>query len=148
MKVASFTDPAEEFLDFTLTDAAGTPFRLHKTGRQKDLFLCRIEGITDRNASELLKGRELGVSRDALPAAEDGKVYSSALVGLRVVDEAGVDVGTIRRVVNYGASDILVIEGAQGELMLPYAHQFFPADAVDGVLTCRLPETISGEEQA
>lgn len=148
VKVASYTDPAEDFLTYTLTDAEGIPFRLHKTGRQKELFLCRIEGVPDRNAAELLKGRELGVARDALPVLEGAQTYSSALIGLRIVDEAGAEVGTVSRVVNYGASDILVIEGPQGELMLPYAHQFFPGDPVDGVLSCRLPETVAAKEQA
>jgi len=146
VKIASLTEPRAHFLTCPLTDAAGTAIKLTKTGIQKDWFLCRIEGIQDRNAAELLKGRELYAPRSTLPALEENQSYVSDLIGLTVLDEKGQTVGTLLDIVNYGATDIAVIDTSDGELMLPYTHQFFPEDAKQGAISCRLPEIMVGEE--
>lgn len=147
VKIASFTDPLEQLLTFALTDKGGTPYTLTRTGIQKGILLCRIEGVTDRNAAEALRGKELGITRDALPELPEHQTYVSDLIGMDVRDEAGELVGKVSDIVDYGASDIVVIDTAGGELMLPYAEQFFPGDAVDGVLTCRLPEILENDEE-
>ena len=52
----------------------------------------------------------LTVSRDDLPGLEEGEYYHTDLVGLAVITDAGLSVGTIVAVQNYGATDILEIE--------------------------------------
>ena len=146
VKLASFTTPPELIFTLPLKDATGVPVKLTRTGVQKDLFLCRIEGVTDRNVAETLKGREFFAEAAALPALAPHQRYVDELIGLRVVDASQAAIGTVRDIVNYGASDIVVIDTPTGELMLPYAAQFFPEDAKDGVLVCALPEIIAGEK--
>jgi 16S rRNA processing protein RimM len=148
VKVASFTTPPEQFLAYPLTDAKGNAFKLTRTGVQKGIFLCRVEGVTDRNGAEALKNRELGASRALLPALDADSTYVSDLIGCRVQDAQGANIGTVRAVVNYGASDILILDTADGELMLPYTEQFFPGDMENGILTCHMPEIVVGEERA
>lgn len=147
VKIASFTDPLEQLLTYALTDKNGKPYTLTRTGIQKGILLCRIEGVSDRNAAEALRGTELGVARDALPDLPEHQTYVSDLIGMEVRDEADALVGKVTDIVNYGASDIVVIDTASGELMLPYAEPFFPGEAVDGVLICRLPEIVENDEE-
>lgn len=143
VKIAPLT--GTDIFSLPLHTEAGTPFRLTRTGIQKDLFLCRIEGIGDRNAAEALKGTQLGALRSQLPA-EDDATYANDLIGLRVVNDAGDVLGTVRAIVNYGASDIVVMDTADGELMLPYSRPFFPSDPEGDTLLCLVPALVSGEE--
>ena len=72
--------------------------------------IARFEGVSDRNAAEKLRGTVLTVPRDELPELEETEYYHSDLIGLRVVTDAGEEVGTVQAVANYGATDVIEIE--------------------------------------
>ena len=83
--------------------------------------VARIAGIADRTAAEALKGVELYVGRDRLPAAAEGEFYHADLMGLAAVDPAGKVIGEIVAVQNYGAGDLIEIRlagSAKTELIL------------------------------
>jgi 16S rRNA processing protein RimM len=99
-----------------LRDASGTrSFRLEALRPiGKDMFVARVEGVADRNAAAGLKGTELFVPRDALPAPEDEEFYHADLIGLRVEDASGETLGRIVALHNFGAGDILEIAPPRG----------------------------------
>ena len=57
--------------------------------------IARFAEVTSRTAAEQLRGTALSVSRDALPALDEGEFYFSDLIGLTVVTDAGERVGRI-----------------------------------------------------
>jgi 16S rRNA processing protein RimM len=124
-----------------LRDETGRTYPITITS-QGDVLIAKL-GLADRNAAELLQGTVLGLTRAELP--ETDAVYASDLIGVRVCAD-GQQIGMIRAIENYGAGDIVVIETPEGELMLPYAAQFFPGEPEDGTLACILPEVIKGIE--
>ncbi len=71
--------------------------------------VARFAEVQGRNQAEKLRGTVLSVSRDVLPALEQGEYYHTDLIDLAVVTDAGDSVGTIIDVANYGATDILEI---------------------------------------
>lgn len=72
--------------------------------------LAEIEGIADRTAAEKLRGTELWLPRDKLPAAGKGQHYYADLIGLPARDGQGNGLGKIIAVANFGASDLLEIQ--------------------------------------
>ncbi len=67
------------------------------------------------------------VSREVLPDLEEDEFYFSDLIDLAVVTEAGELVGRVCAVENYGATDILEIEKADGsKFMVPLTKQAVP----------------------
>ena len=85
--------------------------------------IARFAEIADRNAAEGLRGVELTVPRSALPPLETGEYYHVDLIGLAVVTDAGVPVGAVVAVENFGAGDILEIEQPDGRrFMVPVTH--------------------------
>lgn len=72
--------------------------------------VARFAESSNRNEAEKLRGTVLTVSRDTLPALEDGEYYHADLVGLEVVSDAGDTIGRVIAVENYGATDIIEIE--------------------------------------
>ena len=85
-----------------------------------------LEGIEDRTAAESLIKAILLVNTDVsdLPAEPDAW-YDHQLVGLRVVRD-GEAVGKVARVDHLPAQDLLAVETASGEILLPFVKQFVP----------------------
>jgi 16S rRNA processing protein RimM len=76
----------------------------------RDGSIARFAEIGDRNAAEALRGTLLWVTRDALPALDEGEYYHADLIGLAAVTDAGEAVGRVVAVENFGAGDVVEIE--------------------------------------
>lgn len=89
--------------------------------------LGRIEGVADRDAAARLTGTRLYVAREAMPPPSDpDEFYLSDLEGLGAFGEDGQALGTVRAVEDHGAGPFLVVEGARGELLLPFTRAVVP----------------------
>jgi 16S rRNA processing protein RimM len=84
--------------------------------------VARFAEVADRNDAEALRGTELTVPRSALPPLEPGEYYHVDLIGLPCVTDAGVSVGKVVAVENFGAGDILEIEKADGKRFMVPIH--------------------------
>ncbi|ABS63040.1 16S rRNA processing protein RimM [Parvibaculum lavamentivorans DS-1] len=98
------------------TKDGATSFAISLKGMAKDLVICKLEGVDDRDVAAALRGTELYVPRERLPRAsgdEEGWYYAD-LIGLRAVGLDGRDYGRIAGVENFGAGDLLEIAPAEG----------------------------------
>ena len=86
-----------QWKEYTVLEA-----RLHTTQ-----LVAQIEGIDDRDAALALKGSEVAVPRDSLPAPEDGSYYWSDLIGLGVVNTRGEALGEVKEMFSNGAQDVI-----------------------------------------
>src|SRR5438270_138909 len=93
--------------------------------------VARFEGVNDRSAAEALRGLLVEVVRSALPPLDEGEYYHADLIGLPAVDGAGMAVGRVVAVENYGAGDLLEIELKGGKTSL-IAFKPGVADLEDG----------------
>ena len=132
-------NPADIAAYGDLTDKSGArSFRLKVLRATAKGVVCRIDGVSDRNAAEALRGTELHVSRDKLPAPSEDEFYHSDLIGLAAVAPGGEVLGRIIAVENFGAGDILEIAlesngKATGRTeMVPFADAFVPTVDVPG----------------
>lgn len=86
--------------------------------------VAKLEGVADREQAAALQGMRIAVSRDDFPAPAANEFYWADLVGLKVVNAAGVTLGTVARVFETGANDVLVVEDQvaanQRERLLPF----------------------------
>ena len=108
----------------------------------KGVVIARIAGVTDRNEAEALKGVELFVERERLPAPKDPEEYYLAdLIGLGAFDAKGAKLGEIVSVDNYGAGDLLLVVPESGEgFAVPFAKAFVPVvDIAGGRVVLDLP---------
>lgn len=86
------------------------------------ILVAELAGITDRNHALALKGCEIAVTRDSLPAAQEGEYFWSDLVGLQVENLRGDLFGTIEQILEAGAHDVLVVQGTRKHL-IPFVGQ-------------------------
>ena len=87
------------------------------------LVLAQLGAIDTREAALALRGAEIGVPRAAMPALEGGALYWSDLIGLAVVNRAGIALGTVAEVQEYGAHPVLRVapgpEEGRAERLIP-----------------------------
>lgn len=115
VRLQSFTqDPLSIASYGALTDKSGAKsFTLLSVRPQgKDMFVARVEGVTDRAGAEALNGVELYVAREKLPPPEEDEFYLADLIGLRAETREGVLLGHVVAVRNFGAGDILEVAPA------------------------------------
>ena len=123
-------------------------FRIARLRAAKNHLVAEIEGITTREAAERLNGIELYAAREKLPATAADEFYHVDLIGLAAVSTAGVNLGDIIAVHNFGAGDIIEIAPAEGgaTLMLPFSNAVVPSiDLAGGKALIDLPEEIEGD---
>ena len=125
VKLRSFTeDPCAIAAYGALVTERGERVALKNVRVAHDHVIARIEGVTDRDAAERLKGRKLQIDRAALPEPEDDdEVYAADLEGLAVMDETGRVIGEVAAVQNYGAGDLIEIAlpGTKRTALLPFS---------------------------
>lgn len=84
-------------------------------------LIAALEDVVTRDDAEALRGAEVGISRDALPALAEHELYWADLEGLAVVNRDGVRLGAVDRVIDNGAHAILrVRDDAGGERLIPW----------------------------
>ena len=83
-------------------------------------LVAQLPDCSDRTAAEKLKGLLVAVPRSSLPQQEEGEYYWSDLIGMTVVNEAGVRLGTVAKLLETGANDVLSVQGDSGEILIPF----------------------------
>lgn len=137
VRVKPFTEVPEDIAAYgPLGDESGEKlYRLTVSGRAKDTLLVRIEGIGDRDQAQALAGTRLYVARAALPKVEEAETfYHADLIGLRAEDREGRPLGRVKAVHNFGAGDILELEGGPdgADAMVPFTRAAVPLVDLDG----------------
>ena len=100
---------------------AGKSAELKCTGvrLQKDRPVIRLEGITDRNMADELRGMEIFITEDQLEELPEGQHYVRDIIGYKVHDLAsGTDVGELRDVIQNTAQSILEVVNEEGKTVL------------------------------
>jgi 16S rRNA processing protein RimM len=81
--------------------------------------VIRIVGVDTMTAAEALAGQELRVGIDALQPLPAGSFYHHDLIGCAVETLDGSGVGRVTRVDGSGAGSQLVVQGSDGEILIP-----------------------------
>jgi len=82
-------------------------------------ILLQLEGISDRNKAEALKGKYLEISKRDVPALPQGRYYLFDLTGCEVENLEGKNIGEIKEVLLFPANDILVVRKGKKEFYIP-----------------------------
>jgi 16S rRNA processing protein RimM len=115
VKIKSFTARPSDIASYgPLVTGDGRAIEIARLKPANDEFIADLKDIRDRNAAEALKGAELFTAREKLPPPKESEFYLSDLIGRNVLN-AGVTLGTVASIENYGAGDLM--ELTNGELL-------------------------------
>jgi 16S rRNA processing protein RimM len=124
LMVASYCDPPRRLLDFpTWWLHRGDEPRAVAMLRGQDStkgLIVELDGITDRDVANAMKGTEIAIQRSLLPALRKGQYYWTDLEGLKVTNQDGIDLGVVDHLFDSGAHPILVVRDGERERMIPF----------------------------
>jgi len=129
VRIKSFTENPDDIVSYgSLWDQHGKrQFDIKIKGHAKGMITAEISGIETRDQADALKGTLLYLPKEKLPDAKDEEFYYSDLIGLDAVDQNGNSLGQISTVDNFGAGDVLELNGGPyGLLMVPFTHDVVP----------------------
>src|SRR5574337_159775 len=104
------------------------PLTLKGCRMQGKAFVAAFSEVADRTAAEALEGLYVGAPREALPETAVDEYYWADLVGLRVENRAGADLGTVSGLLSTGVDDVLQVVDGEAERLIPFVAAY-----VDGV---------------
>lgn len=117
VKVLTMTDSPEDLKAFDKVYVGGNCHKLLKVRPQGgNCAFITLDGIADRNAAELLRGQEIKADRADAPALPEDTFYIADVVGCRVVDENGAEIGTVRDITP-ARTDIYDVLAANGKVI-------------------------------
>jgi 16S rRNA processing protein RimM len=123
VKVQTFTQSVgslTEYPTWWLSSASGwRESNVEEAAVHGRALIAKLSGIDDRDAASHLKGREVAVPRERLPANEAGEYYWSDLIGLTVANLQGVQFGRVVKLLETAAQQVLLVEGER-ERLIPF----------------------------
>ncbi|MGX6449193.1 ribosome maturation factor RimM [Patulibacter sp. S7RM1-6] len=99
-----------------------------RRGGTDDRPLLRLEGVDGIAAAEALRGTDIRLPREALPALGDDEFWPEQLVGLPVRSTHGAHVGDVRQVLLLPSVDVLEVRrpGGRPDLLVPMHREGLP----------------------
>lgn len=91
--------------------------------RQNNLTI-KFFGINDRSAAEALTGLTLVIPRSECLNLPAGEFYTFEIIGLKVVNPQGVEIGVLMDVIDYSANDVWLIRRDGKDVLVPATQEF------------------------
>ena len=127
VRIASFTSPPENLLHYApwlIRSADGwQQLNVDQSRAHGKNFVAHVAGCDDRSDAERLAGGEIAVPSSVLPSTEADEYYWKDLVGLEVVNREGHRIGPVVGLIETGANDVLVVQGAEREHLIPFRRE-------------------------
>lgn len=110
-------------------------------------LLVRFEEVAELGEAESLRGRLLLVRAEDAPPLPADRYWVHELVGLEVLTEKGRTLGRIREVLHNPANDVWVVEGDDGEVLIPALQDVIAeVDPMGGRVVIREVPGLLGED--
>jgi 16S rRNA processing protein RimM len=133
VKVYSYTQPKENILSYQPWLLDGEARSLEGGQTQGKGIVAKLRGCDDRDVAAALVGQDIRVPRQQLPTLAQDEYYWADLIGLRVFNQQGQELGRIDHLIETGAHDVLVLDSG---VMVPYVPERFVLniDLAQGVM--------------
>lgn len=96
--------------------------RIERFRFQNERVLLKFLGIDRIEDTESLRNAEICVTENEAVALEEGEFFDWELSGCTVETVDGETVGTVKELMRTGGTEVLVIEGADKEYLIPFAE--------------------------
>ncbi len=138
--------------------ASSKCYRVERCWSHSKQMLAYLEGVSDRNGAESMKGQKIWIEKSAVIVAEDDYLYDD-LIGCQVCC-GGLVLGAVAAVEAFGAQDNLLIvtndettdtQHRHGEWLLPFIEDvvvnvdlkssIIEVSLLDGMDVCFTPKS-------
>ena len=127
VKIQTFSEDPGTLMDFESWRVGRgeqqTQYAVEAIQDHSDTLVAKLVGINDRDAAFALRGQEISVAKSALPPPEENAFYWSDLIGLKVINRRGIELGKVDSLMESGTNDLLVVKGTR-EYLIPFIAAF------------------------
>ena len=108
----------------------------------KQFVILKFKGLDNINDIEKYRQKSLYVTRKNAARLQRDEYFIADLIGLKVQDEDGTELGTVKDVIETGANDVYEVEMADGRsLLLPAIKQcILNVDVENGMMQVHVLE--------
>lgn len=110
VRIKTYTESPDDFKKLKIESdkfKAGDLKFIRRLNSVSDVIIAKIVGINDRNGAEELRGTDLFITADSLPAIKkNDEYYQADLIGMKVVRN-GRKLGIVAGFQNFGGGDII-----------------------------------------
>ena len=118
-----------------LGDKEPRALEVKQVKRQGEALVAKWVGCDSREAADAVKGAAVAVARSDFPALPEGEHYLADIIGFRVVNRSGIDLGTVSGLRTSGAErkgapavQWLEVEGGNpAALLIPLVGEYVEA---------------------
>lgn len=122
VKIVPWADSPEFLCDLPALYIDGKAMTIRSARVHKGNVIALLEGVEDVNAAMLLKNKVVSLSREDVDLP-DGAFFLADLIGLKVLDENGTELGVLEDILSPSVQQIYVVRG-QREIMIPAVPEF------------------------
>ena len=146
VKVYPTTDDTRRFrrLKEVVLDTGREKLNLEIEGVKffKQFVILKFKGLDNINDIEKYRQKSLYVTRKNAVRLQRDEYFIADLIGLKVQDEDGTELGTVKDVIETGANDVYEVEMADGRsLLLPAIKQcILNVDVENGMMQVHVLE--------
>ena len=128
VKALALTNLLAVFKNLKSCLIGGEIFEISHISIRQGFLYIKFKGVETRNQAEELRNQIITMDKSLLAKEKaDDEFFVEDLIGMLLYNEQGNYVGQILDVVNYGASDVFVIEKDGRRMEVPYLDQVFIA---------------------
>ncbi|MBR1925267.1 MAG: 16S rRNA processing protein RimM [Clostridia bacterium] len=125
VKAELYIEDLKNFKNIKSVHIEGVQFTIKNYSFRDGFLYLEFNEITSRNDAENLRDKKISVEKDELLPLSEGKYYVDDLIGCKIIDEDKNEIGKIKDVNNYGATDILTIRDGSEEILCPFLGDVF-----------------------
>jgi len=136
VKIVVYSQDPTQIEDYSLMDAQGNEYKVTISNKNKTVIgtsngdpivIAKIDGVTNRNDSEKLRGLELYANREDFADTDEDEFYYVDLIDLDVIDMNSKKIGRVLSVSEHGAGGILEIKFSDNKIEnFPFKNAIFP----------------------
>ncbi|MCU7836476.1 MAG: ribosome maturation factor RimM [gamma proteobacterium symbiont of Taylorina sp.] len=151
LKLYSYTDPKENIVQYS-----SLKIKLGKQWQSINLdtgkthgkgVVAHFSGYDNREIAAVLIGSELAINRSNFKASAKDEYFWADLIDLKVINLQGVILGSVSRLMETSANDVLVIKDIESEakladeILIPFVlnHYIERVDLNSGIITVDWP---------
>ena len=143
VKVVSHTQPKENIFSYPVwlmkKDGKWHEMKLLNGKPHGKTLIAQLADISAREQAEEWIGATIAVTRDMLPEPDKGEYYWVDLIGLAVVSTEGQELGNVKKLMETGSNDVLVVKDStqSAEVLIPWLDEqvIKDVDLTSGVIT-------------
>jgi len=127
-----------------LPDGARRDLKIENFWFQKGRIVFKFAGFDSIESAENLRGAEICVPEAEAVELETDEFFDWELADCEVETVEGVKLGRVKELMRTGGTEVLVVEGAEKEYLIPFAdkicvdvdieNKFIKVDAPEGLL--------------